>query len=211
MSTTMPRVRTRLSPQQRSAEIRDAATAVAREQGLAAVTLRAVAQRAGVAPGLVAHYWPTMDELVAHAFAQLVAAELDDVRGQVEAVADPPGRLAVLFAAVLDAAHDEVALAWVDAWSRGRGNRALAAAIDAQMSAWQQLIAGIIEAGRHAGSFRTDDPDAVAWQLLAMIDGLSAHALARDTDGAQFVLRLAQASEVLVAAEPGTVAARLPR
>ena len=52
MSSTSMKVRTRKSPAERSAEILAAATVLAREQGLSALTLRAVAERAGVASGL---------------------------------------------------------------------------------------------------------------------------------------------------------------
>jgi hypothetical protein len=77
------------------------------------------------------------------------------------------------------------------------------------MARWQQLIAQLVDAGRAEGRFRTEEPDAVAWQLLAMIDGLSAHALARGTDAADFVLRLAEAGEVLVGADTGAVSGHL--
>jgi AcrR family transcriptional regulator len=210
MSTSPPRVRTRKSPQQRSAEIHDAAIALAREEGLAALTLRAIAHRAGVAPGLVAHYAGGMDELVARTFGRLVLGELDDVRAEVEGASTPAAQLAMLFATVLGRDHDDITLVWVDAWSLGRINPALAAAIDEHMAGWQSFIAGIVRGGRGGGEFQTDDPDAVAWQLLAMIDGLSAHALTRGTDAAEFVHRLAQASETLVGAEPGAVTGRLP-
>ncbi len=210
MSIPELRTRTRLAPSQRSAQILAAADALARDEGLAALTLRAIAQRAGVAPGLVAHYTDSMDELVAQTFARLVVAELDDVRARVQAAGDPETRLAVLFATVLGQDHDDITLVWVDAWSLGRANPALAAAIDLYMAAWQSFIAQIVRDGRAAGSFQTDDPDAVAWQLLAMIDGLSAHALTRGTDAAEFVLRLAQASETLVGAASGAVSGRLP-
>jgi AcrR family transcriptional regulator len=62
MSTSGARPRTRKSPQQRSAEIHEAAIMLAQEAGLSALTLRAVAARAAVAPGLVAHYASNMDD-----------------------------------------------------------------------------------------------------------------------------------------------------
>lgn len=48
-----------------------------------------------------------------------------------------------------------------------------------------------------------------AGRLARMIDGISAHALTRGTDAALFAIRLAQASETLVGAEPGTIVERL--
>ncbi|UUT34901.1 TetR family transcriptional regulator C-terminal domain-containing protein [Microbacterium elymi] len=70
----------------------------------------------------------------------------------------------MLFATVLGRDHDDITLVWVDAWSLGRINPALAAAIDEHMAGWQSFIAGIVRGGRGGGEFQTDDPDAVAWQ-----------------------------------------------
>lgn len=207
MST--PHARTRKSPGERSAQIRAAASALARDAGLTALTLRAVAQRAGVASGLVAHYTASMDELVAAAFVDLVGGELDDVRALVEAAGDPASRLATLFRTVLDGDRDDITLVWVDAWSRSRDNPVLSTAIDEQMARWQALIAGIVRDGCRGDAFATDDADAVAWQLLAMMDGLSAHALARGADPAVFARRLAQAAETLIGARPGALVAAL--
>jgi hypothetical protein len=150
-----------------------------------------------------------MDGLVATVFTDLTGAELSDVRARVEASSDPAVQLATLFATVLGHDHEDVTLVWVDAWSLGRGNAPLSAAIDEQMDAWRAFLAGVVRAGRTAGLFTTDDPDAVAWQILAMIDGISAHALTRGTDPAPFTARLAQACETLVGAAPGTVTAHL--
>ncbi|QMU96525.1 TetR family transcriptional regulator [Microbacterium esteraromaticum] len=209
MSTPATRTRTRKSPQQRSAEIHDAALAVAREEGLSALTLRAVAGRAGVASGLVAHYVESMDELVARTFRELVGAELDEVRAEVSSVSPAPARLARMIETVLGSGHSHITLIWVDAWSLGRGSAALAEAIEEQMAAWQSFIAGVIGEGGDAGYFATEDPPAVGWQILAMLDGIAAHALTRRTDAAAFAERLAQACETLVGARPGSIVAEL--
>lgn len=197
--------RTRKSPEARAAEIRATAAELARAHGLAALTLRAVAERAGVAAALVAHYTDGMDVLVSEAFTDVAGAELADIR-TIDA-GTPPQRLARLFDTILGGNRRDVTLVWVEAWAQARHNPALSAAIDEQMAAWQDFVAGIIADGCRAGAFTTDDPDAVAGQLLAMIDGLAAHAMARSADPAAFIARLVQAAEVLLGAKPGTVRA----
>ena len=62
----------RRPPAERRAELAASARAVALDEGLAAVTLRAVAARAGVTPALVAHYHESMDALVAETFTSIV-------------------------------------------------------------------------------------------------------------------------------------------
>jgi len=206
MSSVQPRPRTRKSPQQRSAEILAAATELARAQGLSALTLRAVADRAGVASGLVAHYHPSMDETVAAVFDRLVGAEVAEVRDLLRS-GPANERLAVLFRTLLDGTRSDITLVWVEGWALGRQNAPLADAIERQMRSWQVLMAGVIDDGIAAGEFSVADADAVAWQLLAMIDGLTAQALVRGSDPAPFLAQLARAAEVLVGARPGAIPA----
>lgn len=179
MSTPARARASRKSPAERSAEIADAARGVALEQGLAAVTLRSIAARAGVAPALVAHYEPNMDALVASTFSTIVGAEIDEVARLIAAQPEPRRRLGTLLDTLLDGARDDVTVVWVEAWALGRRNDALAASVRAQMDAWQVVVQGVIEQGVAEAGFETDDAAATAWQLLGMIDGLNAQALVR--------------------------------
>ncbi|MDN3311124.1 TetR family transcriptional regulator C-terminal domain-containing protein [Microbacterium oryzae] len=168
----------RLAPAERRAAIRRAARATALADGLGAVTLRAVAAKAGVAPALVAHYAPSMEELVAETFAAIVREELDEMAALVDD-REPRAALVELIQTLLAGTRDDVTAVWVEAWALGRRSEPLAAAVRDEMDAWARLLAGIVEAGVRAGVFRVDDPAAAAWQLLGMIDGLNAQALVR--------------------------------
>lgn len=208
-SRTRPRTRTRKAPAERAAEIVAAATAIARESGLSAVTLRAVAERVGVASGLVAHYEPSMDELVARVYAALVEEEIRDVERVAASAPDPAGRLAALFGTLMDDGREDLTVVWVEGWAMARRNDALATAVREQMQRWQALVEGIVAAGCRAGVFATAEPGEVAWQLIGMIDGLNAQSLARGTDTSRFAARTARAAEALVGAAPGTIASAL--
>ena len=129
MSSTSMKVRTRKSPAERSAEILAAATELAREQGLSALTLRAVAERAGVASGLIAHYHPSMDDLVARVYSDLVAAEIREVEELIAEHDRPAERMAALIETLLDGTREDLTVVWVEAWALGRRNAALAAAV----------------------------------------------------------------------------------
>lgn len=195
----------RRPPAERRAELSAAARDVALADGLAAVTLRGVAARAGVAPALVAHYHPAMDELVASAFRAVVAAELDELRGLLAPFDGPTARLAALLRTLLDGTREDVTLVWVEAWALGRRNEALAAAVRGEMDAWQALILSVIEDGVTAGDFRPDDPAQAAWQLLGMIDGLNAQALVRWGAGGERGPALARAVEGMLGLERGAL------
>lgn len=197
----------RKSPQQREAEILDAARALALEGGLTAVTLRALAARIGVTPALIAHYRPSMDALVAETFTVIVDAELDEVAHLLVGSGTATDRLAALVGTLLDDERDDVTAVWVDAWSIGRRVEVIAAAIRSRMEEWQRLLREFIEEGVRAGEFSTDDADAVAWQLLGMIDGLNAHALVRYRDASSRTRMVGRALEGELGLTPGALAA----
>ncbi|MDY0908668.1 TetR/AcrR family transcriptional regulator [Microbacterium sp. CFBP9034] len=206
MSTTDPRVRTRKAPAERAAEILDAATAIAREQGLGALTLRAVADRAGVASGLIAHYQPSMDDLVARVYSDLVEEEIREVRALAAREASPAARFARVLETLLDGSREDLTVVWVESWAISRRNPALAAAVRRQMSVWQLLLVEIADEGVADGSFATAETSAVAWQIMGMVDGLNAQSLVREADPATAIAQMSRAAETLLGARPGSLA-----
>ena len=166
---------------ERRADITAAAVALALEEGLAGVTMRAVATRIGVAPALVAHYEPNMDELVTSTFRAIVGGELDELEVQLSPIASAAEKLVLFVSTLLDGSRDAVTHVWVDGWSLGRRNETLAEGVRAEMDRWHAAITRILVAGSATGELglREGAADAVAWQILGMIDGLNAHALVR--------------------------------
>jgi AcrR family transcriptional regulator len=206
MSSTAPRTRTRKAPAERAAEIVAAATAIAKSGGLSALTLRAVADRVGVASGLVAHYQPSMDDLVATVYTDLVEEEIAEVRALLATETVAIARMALLLRTLLDGSREEITVVWVEGWALARRNEPLARAVRAQMSAWQQLLAELIDAGRAEQAFQTEQASEVAWQLMGMIDGINAQSLVRDVDPATAATQLGRAAESLLGAAPGALA-----
>ena len=203
----MPSTPTRRSAAERLAQIGDAARAIATESGLSAVTLRAVATEVGVAPALVAHYVPSMDDLVADTFAAVVGDELAEVIALAADRGSAADALSGVLASLLDDGRAEVTLVWVQSWSLGRRNDALAARVREQMDGWRVFLGGILERGRGAGEFRCDDPAAIAAQTLGMVDGLNAHSLVAWQDASERVRLLLRSVEALLDLPPGALAA----
>lgn len=172
----------RKSPEERSAEITDAARTIALTSGLTSVTLRGVAGHVGVTPALVAHYQPNMEALVTSTFTSVVSAEISDVAAEIAPYPTATQRLAHMIDTLQDGSRDDLTLVWVDAWSLGRRSELLAAAVRTQMDAWELFITNVLVSGCDAGEFTTDDPGTVAWQLLGMIDGLNAQSLVHFRD-----------------------------
>ncbi len=195
MSSGMRKRAERKPPEVRAAEIRDAACAIALESGLNAVTLRAVATRIGVTSALVAHYEPNMESLLAASFTGIVQAELAEVAEGIAAEETPTDALRRLIGTLLEPARAETTAVWLDAWSLGRRVDVISAAVREQMDAWQDFVVGIVQAGLKRGDFATEEPDAVAWQLVGMIDGLNAQSLVHYRDAASRSRLIAHAME----------------
>lgn len=207
MQSTPRPARTRKTPDGRRVEIAAAARAIALRQGLDAVTQRAVATEAAMTPALVAHYVASMDALVAETFAGIVADELTELRELLGEAGDPLCKLSLLLGTLLDGSRHDVTSVWVHAWALGRRNDALAAAVREQMDDWQRMIRDVLAEGTAAGVFRCDDPGDTAWHVLAMIDGLNAHALVHWGAPAVQVSLATQAVEAMLGLGSGSLAA----
>ena len=115
-------------PAERHGELLAKAVEIAQAEGLSAVTLRRVATDLGVTPGLVSHYFSAAEQLITAAFRTAAVADLDEAqiprRGGVER---RRAKMDALMDYVLDEPGDDASALWLEAWSLGRRNAALAA------------------------------------------------------------------------------------
>lgn len=170
-SSAQPK-RTRKTPQARRAEIVAAAAAVALGEGLECITVRRIADELGVRPGLISHYFPVAEDLVAEAFGVAASAELDDL-----IPADPAGdqALALLdrFLSLISGdRYDGMSRLWINARHLSRYRPTLRDRVVHQEGQWRDRLTGLVEAGVAAGKFRTGNPDIAAMQILVVMDGL---------------------------------------
>ena len=166
-----------MAPEAREQAIQEAAIAVARESGIAGLTVRTVASRAGVTPALVAHYRPSMDAFVAEVFGAIVADERAEVFGALDGMTGLRERLAAVVETLLDPGRDDVTLIWVQAWAAGTRNEELATRVRDEMDAWRQSLEAELAQGAEAGEIPASQVGEAAWLLLAMVDGMNAHSL----------------------------------
>jgi len=169
-----------MTPDQRRQAIVDAALAVAREQGLGATTVRDVAARMSTSSGLVHHYFDSMDDVLAAAFEQAASGDLERARAAIAATGPAGRQLRAFIESYAPAQSDWTMQLWLDAWSEAARRPALQRVSRRLNREWQALVRAIIERGVEAGEFATADPEAAAWRILSVLDGLALQVVAHD-------------------------------
>ncbi|MFF2813571.1 TetR/AcrR family transcriptional regulator [Streptomyces sp. NPDC058000] len=191
MSSRVQRKRIRKDPAARRAEIVDAAATVALAEGLECITLRRIGEDLDVRPGLISHYFPSAEELVAEAFGTAASTELDGLLPAAPPGAGPTERLARFFAHTTGEAYDAISRLWINARHLSRYRPLLRDRVAEQEAAWRGRLAALLHEGVAGGEFRTADPDVTTIQILVVLDGLGAHANTDTGDRPAAVTRMA--------------------
>ncbi|WP_353945907.1 TetR family transcriptional regulator C-terminal domain-containing protein [Streptomyces sp. HUAS MG91] len=209
MSSSVERKRIRKSPAARRAEIVASAAAIALSEGLEGITLRRIGDDLDVRPGLVSHYFPSAEELVAEAFGTAATAELDALIPAERSTGTPTEHLARFLARTTgDPAWDDISALWINARHLGRHRPALRAQVAEQEAAWRARLSNLIADGVDRGEFRTPDPVVVALQILVVLDGLSADGTLTPEELPPAVARMAiTTAERELSLPPGTLGA----
>ena len=159
---------TRLDPAERREQILSATIRLVARDGFASVTLRDVAAEVGVVHGLIRHYFPTREQLVAAAFEYAVSAELDEDEELAEHV-EPVTALGDW----LMSTPREHYMVWIDAWSEAPRNPELLDALTRHHRDCEGRLARILERLAESGRGTSDDPGVDARMLTALTDGLA--------------------------------------
>lgn len=168
----------RLPPAERRAAIDIAAREIASTEGLSNMTLRAVAAQAGMTPALVAHYIPSMDDLVVRTFLSVVQSQLDQFR-QLIVGKSAIAQLSIILATPYDGTHDDLSLVWAESWVLARRSEGLANAILAESGRWIETLESVISKATEEGIAHVVDSEVAALQILSLIDGTNSHTLVR--------------------------------
>ncbi|MEU0369539.1 TetR family transcriptional regulator [Streptomyces sp. NPDC006283] len=191
MSSSVQRKRIRKDPAARRAEIVEAAATVALTEGLECVTLRRIAEELDVRPGLISHYFPSAEDLVAEAFSKAATGELDALLPADRSEGTPTFYLARYFALSAGEAYDDISRLWINARHLSRYRPVLRDRVAEQELASDERLEGLIRDGVEQGEFRTDDPRTAAIQILVVLDGLGAHANTDRSNRPEAVTRMA--------------------
>lgn len=150
-----------------------AAADIALAQGLERVTLRAVAERLSVRPGLITHYFPVAEDLVAEAFRRAAAVERERFFPTDGA---PIERLRRFLVHVDSGASMNLAQLWLNARHLARFSASLVAVLEEQDALDRSRLVDIIRDGVAAGEFATGDAVAAGIRILLAVDGTGSYA-----------------------------------
>jgi AcrR family transcriptional regulator len=202
----------RMSPAERRQAIIDAALKVALRNGLASTTVRDVAAEMGTSSGLIHHYFESMDAVLATAFEQAAGHDLAITVAAVGAADHPLEKLRAFFRTYASTDQDWAFQLWLDAWAEASRRPALQRTSQRLNVAWQQLLAATIKSGLDDGSFETADPEASAWRVISLLDGLSLQVVAHRTtlDRATVFSWVTRATELELGLPRGALASSVP-
>ncbi|MEV0697997.1 TetR family transcriptional regulator [Saccharopolyspora sp. NPDC050389] len=163
--------RTRKTPAERRAEITDAATRLAHRHGLDRLTVRDVASDVGVTPGLLHHYFPQIDDLIAEVFATAVGRDLDELHAGLDDM-EPLDAAKTFLARSMSNERTPTLTLWLSAWVTAPRREPLEREVELRMAEGVSKLAVLIERGYRAGVFNTPEPKLAAWRILVVMDGI---------------------------------------
>lgn len=173
MTSSADSLRVRKRPEERREEILAAAAAIAVEEGLERITLRAVADRLGVRAGLITHYFPAAEDLVVEAFERAAIAEREHFFAPD---GTPLERLARFVAHIESGASRPLARLWLNARHLSRFSPALDAVLQEQDALDRAHLRAIIRDGIDCGEFGDVDVETACVRILIAVDGSGSYA-----------------------------------
>jgi len=183
-----PRPRTHgPSASRRRRALLDAAVELAGELGAAAVTHRAVAERAGLPPSTTTYFFESIDDLVAEALVTYTAERITEIEQLVATVPDDmtPSEMFARSAQFLMSTPKHHAVAQMEVYLLASRDAELAGPVADAIEAYRRVTVTLL---RTVGVRRAQ---AAARAFQAMADGFAIHHLANPSAGDEDELRRA--------------------
>ena len=163
---------------ERRAQVLSAARTCIVTQGYERVTMRDIAETAGVSTGTVVHYFQDKETVLEAALLDKITDTGITFRAALAGAHSARERLERLVDASLPATEevrDEWRL-WLTFWGEATRNERLRVVSERQHQRWTRFLARIVREGIATGEFAQLDADMVAPQIAAVIDGLAVQA-----------------------------------
>jgi AcrR family transcriptional regulator len=173
-------VKRKPSVDERRIEILEATCDVVIERGFAGTRVKDVADRLGVSTGLIHYHFDSKDQLFAEAFRHAASADVEKLRAAVAAADSPIEKLDVALAYSTPTEAEPTMMLWIDSWGeslRSPSLRAISQELDDQVT---DVVEDVIRLGVDSGAWDCEDPEASAWRLTALLDGLGVQVTVHD-------------------------------
>ncbi|RSS59087.1 TetR/AcrR family transcriptional regulator [Streptomyces sp. WAC01280] len=153
--------------------LEEAMAAIA-EDGLAALTMSALAERLGTSGGHILYYFGSKDLLLLAALRWSEAALAEERAALLSRRITAERKLDLFLRLYLPRGpRDPRWTLWIEVWARTPGNAALREAQETLDQGWQEDLESLLAAGVARRRFAPLDTTARASELLALLDGLS--------------------------------------
>lgn len=144
------------------------------EDGLASLTMSALAERLGTSGGHILYYFGSKDLLLLAALRWSEAALAEERRALLARRITAERKLDLFLELYLPRGpRDPRWTLWIELWARTPGNAALREAQAELDTGWQEDLETLLTAGAARRRFAPLDAGARASELLALLDGLS--------------------------------------
>jgi AcrR family transcriptional regulator len=189
MSTGSPAPRDRRAPEERRAQLLDAANSAIGVRGFDGVSVRDVAKQANVSTGLLHHYFDSFHAMLAEAFAHEARNDIDRIAAATAALASPLERLDRLVAMYAPRADDPGWFIWFSAWSAAPRQPQLRQTVERLHAEWTRQFEEVLTDGADAGIFRCPEPAGATRRIVSLMDGLATQVVALESVHASDVAR----------------------
>ncbi|HEY1280646.1 MAG TPA: TetR family transcriptional regulator C-terminal domain-containing protein [Acidimicrobiales bacterium] len=162
----------RPSVEERRNEILEVTCQVLIERGFGATRVVDVADRLGISTGLIHYHFESKDQLLAEAFQWAAEADLARLHAEVDRIGTAVERIERLIRLYAHVEAEPGWMLWIDGWGEALRDPTLQRISGRLDLEWQQVLANLLRLGVAAGEFTCADPDATAWRLTALLDGL---------------------------------------
>lgn len=163
----------------RRKELVQAAWRVIATQGIDEVTIREIARESGYSSGVLAHYFGSKDDLLAHA----LRISHEQIYKRYEAATETPVQMEALRAILmdnlpLDEQRELETRIEMSFWARSLRNQDLSQIQHEEAEYLRELIGRLLAGSQDEGVMSGDYPrERIVDLLAALIDGISLHAL----------------------------------
>jgi AcrR family transcriptional regulator len=162
----------RATVEQRRQEILETTCQVVIERGFAATRVSDVASRLGVSTGLIHYHFDSKELLLAEALRYAAQEDIIRLEQRLDRAHTALAKLDTMFTFDMPEAGEPSWLLWIDGWGEALRNPTMRRISQGLDLAWKERLAEIISSGVDAGEFSCPDPQATAWRLAGLLDGL---------------------------------------